>query len=263
MRAVQHETVATLATIPARAALVPRVLTSLHGQVDALHVAFDTLPGSPSDPAWLQGVLEAYEKQTWRAPTLRVRGTHLGDAAKLLALDVAPALTPDTVVLTCDDDFEYPPDYAAFLVQALHTAEARVGGSSVIVSLHGDRFSTSQPTTFRRHRVAVQQCGAPQRRYFPEPHLLPAHVLGTGVAAARASVWRDFRRTLSERAARNCLDLHVAAWCERHAVPRFVVALPRASFLRYLLPKDAPTIWTAAVTEPEDTLVRSTSWKPL
>lgn len=253
-----HETVATLATIPARASVVPRVLASLHGQVDALYVAFDAPPAP--DSGWVQGVVEAYSELAWRAPTLRVRRTHQGDLAKLFALDATPALSPDTVVLTCDDDFEYPPDYAAFLVRALRAAEARVGSSRVLVSLHGERFTTAQPATFRRDRRVVQQCLASQRKYYPQPHLLAAHVPGTGVAAARASLWRDFRRALPADAARNCLDLHLAAWCERHAVTRFVVALPRASFLRYLLPPNAPTIWSAAVTDPEDAVVRSTTW---
>lgn len=256
---------ATLATIPSRAAFAPRAIASLHGQVDELHVALDS-PAVRREDAWFADLQRAVDALTYRGTPWYAASSDYGDAAKLVPWSLTSDATgSQTVVLVCDDDIEYPHDYVWWMVNHLREAE-KLAGKHALVSLHGLALPERSPT-YRRHRRELQHCLAPQHAYWDQPRassLRSAHVLGTGVLAARVETLERFLdEGWSVSHVRNALDLHLARWAEREGVPRFVAPLRREGFLENLLPKDAPSIWADAETAKEDALVSDVTWRPL
>jgi hypothetical protein len=273
-----HDTIATLATIPSRRTFAHKALLSLHSQVDHLHVAFDGRPEwayerEGEGQTWASEVCDAFERDAWRAPWFHTIHTAHGDLAKLLAVEWTRERTQDdgsdTIALVCDDDIEYPHDYVWWMVNHLREAEKLTEGKPAIVGLHGIVLPERSPT-YRRHRRVLQHCLAPQHAYWDQPRassLSPVHVLGTSSVVVRRHVLTRF---LDDETAwtgvsnvRNALDLHLARWAEREGVPRFVAPLRREGFLKNLLPKDAPSIWSDAETAKEDALVSDVTWGPL
>lgn len=111
--------VAGMATFPPREASLRRVLPSLAGQVDEVHL-----------------YLNGYQKPLRGLPSnVRQRtGADLQEAGRYAALDV---LRLPYYFLSCDDDLVYPPDYAARTVAGIERYSRRF-----VVAWHGRRLKT-------------------------------------------------------------------------------------------------------------------------
>lgn len=250
--------VASMATLPARRDLALRAVASLLPQVDVLHLWLDK-----HDAAEAERAEDAFCEL---ASSLDVAWSRIGfargdrgDGGKFSSLAILPG---DARWLVCDDDIEYPSDYAATMAAALDRAES---SGSAVVGLHALRLP-ERCTSYRRERMHVQHC----LRYDTRPeHMTRAHVLGTSSVATRPWYLRGFE-AVDVTSPPNVGDLHLAAWCERQGIPRFCMPLPRERWLGNLLPGDAPSIWDgelsggrSAQSRSEDAVVSSVEWRPL
>ena len=103
--------IASFATVPERRALSPKTTESLARQTDKV---------------------VAYENKAW--------GTLPGDYAKFIPIGQEEC----DYFFTCDDDIQYPPDYAASMIQfsAMH--------SDCVVTAHGRLFTGANQTSYYR-----------------------------------------------------------------------------------------------------------------
>lgn len=102
--------IAQLATIPERASILPRVIKSLIDQVDHINVAM-AIDMLNDDIITKANTLPECLKSSKVFVTFHDNA--LQDGARWIN---APQ-EPDHYVLVCDDDIEYPPDYAATMVR--------------------------------------------------------------------------------------------------------------------------------------------------
>lgn len=140
-----------MASFPPRRAILAQALASLAGQADRIVLCLNGYEAVPPEIAAMEGV-EAV-----------IPPRDLKDAGKFMA---RPA--PDDVVLTCDDDILYPPDYVA---RALELAELETG-----------------PCGFQAHswvwKSQEARMGWRNFMYWKRrPKALRVHMLGTGTAA--------------------------------------------------------------------------------
>jgi hypothetical protein len=256
--------VASMATLPGRRDIALRAVASLLPQVDALYLWLDK-----HTDAEVSAATAAFDDM-WAGlpdfaplwPFVFVFGDK-GDGGKFHPL---PWLADDDVWLICDDDIEYPSDYAATMSDALDIAES---GGSAVVGLHALRLP-ERCTSYRGQRERVQHC----LRYGTRPahrhgECVRAHVLGTSSVATRPRYLRGFE-AVDVSSPPNVGDLHLAAWCERQGIPRYCLPLPRERWLRNLLPGDAPSIWDGDASggrgvqvANEDAVVSSVEWRAL
>lgn len=115
--------IATIATMPSRAETFQRVVERISPQVDRMFVFLDGFDAVPSNLIGREGVTIA-RSQECRS------GLHAAGRFLVLATIETPS-----VVVSVDDDIDYPRDYVDRLVAAL----ARTGGRAV-VGVHGGRF---------------------------------------------------------------------------------------------------------------------------
>lgn len=248
--------VASMATLPARRDIALRAVASLLPQVDALHVWLDKHDNE-------QDIVSRMALCALGGPIYISSGGDRGDGGKFLPLW---ELRDDDVWLICDDDIEYPADYADTMSDALDIAES---GGSAVVGLHALRLP-ERCTSYRGQRERVQHC----LRYGTRPvhrhgECVRAHVLGTSSVATRPRYLRGFE-AVDVSSPPNVGDLHLAAWCERQGIPRYCLPLPRERWLRNLLPGDAPSIWDGDASggrgvqvANEDAVVSSVEWRAL
>lgn len=251
--------VASMATLPHRRDIALRAVASLLPQVDALYLWLDkhTTAEALAAEEMFFDVLIAHGRSD--ESQMGVRHGDLGDGGKFEPL---PSLPDDTVWLICDDDIEYPSDYAEAMVEALALCEydAIIGGSrpDCVVGLHALRLPETCKD-YRRQREHVQHC----LRYDTRPARVEyAHVLGTSSVVTRPRYLRSFE-TVDVTDPPNVGDLHLAAWCERQGIPRYCLPLPRERWLTNLLPDGAPCIWSDRATKNENRVVSSVTWGPL
>lgn len=260
--------VASLATLPARRDIALRAVASLLPQVDALCIWLDK--HSPTEVANACAAFDdAWADAGDMVPRPTVFSGDRGDGGKFYPL---PFLHDDDVWLICDDDIEYPADYATTMVRALCEAEGiPVGPRGIdeewdnvpcVVGLHALRLP-KRCTSYRRQRTHVQHC----LRYDTRPaEMTRAHALGTSSVVTRPRYLRGFE-AVDVSSPPNVGDLHLAAWCERQGIPRYCLPLPRERWLTNLLPGDAPSIWDgdasggrAVQVANEDAVVSSVEW---
>ena len=226
------ETFAFIATIPGREAALQRCVESLRPQVDGVCVFYDK-HGDPN--AHVQRVFVSEYRYGDR-----------GDGAKFYWLQREMPEMHNPFVLVCDDDLEYPPDYAVTMKKHRDRSPGLVGVSGAIIA--------PDATTYRRHRKSFHCLQA-------HDDYTPVNVLGTGTLAGYwyeiASLVRDVDFTDPP----NVADLHLAVSAQTHQ--RKLTVVPRTKdWLTYLLPPDAPTIWSAGELEREARMVQRVSpWK--
>jgi hypothetical protein len=198
---------AVLATMPGREAALAVCLASLRPQVQQLRVICHDMTEPP----------ECVERlaDEWRCePDTR------GSAAKLEWAQRWPGL-----YLGCDDDLEYPPDYAATMLRWVRRWKGRA-----LVTCHG-RVLRPRSTGFLDIRMAVAPRQRTGRAWLNYPG-------GCGLAF-------DTRLAVPEHVpSKNLEEVHLAVWAQRQRVPIFLVP-HSAGWLRYLLPEGhtGPTIW--------------------
>lgn len=200
---------AVLATIPGREAILGRVLASLRPQVEALRVICQDMTAPP--PA----VREFADAWVCHRDTE-------GAAAKFRW-----AREWSGLYLAADDDFEYPPDYAATMLRWVRRwkGAALVTGCGRILG----------PTTARFQDA--KQAFAPRTR-------CPGGWINYGCSGVLAFDTRlEVPTTFPVR---NADEAGLAVWAQRRRVPIYLV--PHAGdWLRYLIEdRQAPTIWAAA-----------------
>jgi len=180
---------AALAAIPGRADILPAVLESLRSQVDRLCVylnGWDSVPECVRDLAdehVLSAENEGAERKLWWAPE------HEG------------------IYLSCDDDFCYPPDYAA----TMSAAVGRFGGQA-IVTAHGRQYRERASTV---HDVVPGSVGM----YYRNVRERWVNYGGTGVMAWDAGKVRVPRYWQH----RNMLDAQLSAWANRSQIPMWLI----------------------------------------
>lgn len=190
---IEEPVVASLASIPERTESLERTVASLLPQVDLLRVY---LNGYEEVPDFLDD------------PKVEVaRCGDLGDGGKFYWLEDGP----DGYRLTCDDDLEYPADYAASMVAAVEEY-----GRRALVGLHGRRLAEN----------GVQEDGFYCLEDVARDEFV--NVLGTGVLAYHTS-------TLPAGAPptlRNMADQWLAAWAQANEIP-CVVRAHRGDWLKH------------------------------
>jgi hypothetical protein len=191
MRRVGH-----VATYPARSANLPVMLESVAPQLDEICV-----------------VLNQYtKKQQQRLPRLDnvtyiIPKEDLKDTGKFL-----PPRGPDEYVFLMDDDLEFPPDYAATLVE-LHE---RLRKENIAVGVHGvvysDLFEGAAPSRFvAKFDKALER-----------PLLV--NQLGTGCVMIRGDLLPPFEYM---QTAQRFVDVRFARYCHESRIG--MICVPRPS----------------------------------
>jgi hypothetical protein len=183
---------ASLATIPSRVHLLERVVASLLPQVDQVHVY---LNGHQQVPAFL-------DRERVVVARSQDHGDR-GDAGKFFWAE-----QPFAYHLVCDDDLEYPSDYASRLVGSIERY-----GRRAVVGVHGVRLTSKIDSYFNSRQVSHFARQLPTDR--------PVHLLGTGTVGYHHSTLRvridDFERP-------NMADVWFGLLCQRQRVPCVAVA---------------------------------------
>lgn len=187
--------VAGLATIPAREAMLGRVVASLRPQVDRLGVF---LNGHRRVPEVLAG--QGIEVRHSVEFGLR------GDAGKFFWCE-----TPDAYLLTCDDDIVYPPDYSARLVDGIERYRRRA-----VVGVHGIKVRPPVGSYYRDRDVLHFRSALAAD--------VGVHLVGTGCAGWYSGA---VRVTSADFARPDMADIWFGLACQRQRVP--VVALARGA----------------------------------
>lgn len=194
--------IASLATVPMRRKGLPIVLESLVGQVDEIRV-------------YLNGHQEVPECVLDFGCTVARSTKHgdRGDGGKFFwAGQHRPAW-----YLTCDDDFEYAPNYVESLIQASMRLQAAV-------SLHGVVLSNALAAG--RHVDWLKQGRARWLRACDRVHEdTPVHVLGTGVACHHSSLVRVSKHDFPQP---HSADIWFSSLCQKQRVRRYVPRHPPA-----------------------------------
>lgn len=198
--------VAALATMPGREAVLARALASLRPQVTEIRVVCHDMTEPPE-------CVRKYADRFVCEPDI------FGSAAKLRWARACGGL-----YLACDDDIEYPPDYAERMLSQVQRFKGRA-----LVTCHG-RVLVPQPSGFKDVQFAAQAFGRTRGAYLNYPG-----------ACALAF---DTRLNVPIEYTRNCEEAGLAIWAQRHRVPIWLVP-HTADWLTYLLPRDEKrTIWS-------------------
>lgn len=209
------KTLAALASIPARAGFLPKVLESLRPQVDRLHVYLNGYTAVPecvrrlADEHVLSPVNQGAERKL-----------HWADAH-------------DGIYLSCDDDFVYPGEYVRTMVDAV----LRWGGRA-IVTAHGRTYRAYPRSVFD---IDPKSLGIIHKRV--DRGRFVNHG-GTGVMAWDASRLK-LPTTFPER---NILDMQVAVWAQQSKVPIWLIP-HKAHWLGALAPMDPKGIFRSSQRE--------------
>jgi hypothetical protein len=203
-------TLAVLATVPGREAAVAVCLASLRPQVDEIRVVCNGFRSYDDVPRAVKDFADEF--------VLMPDDPH-GSAAKLRWASHWAGL-----YLGCDDDLEYPADYAAYMLGRVQRWKGRA-----LVTCHG-RILAGRATKF----TDAVQAWAPQQANDGAWLNYPG-----GCALAF-----DTRLGVPDVVpGKNLEEAHLAVWAQRKGVPIYL-APHAAGYLRYLLAgTDLPTIW--------------------
>lgn len=181
-------TLVAIATTAERVALLPKSLGSLRKQCDLLHVY---LNGHAEVPACVLDLADAH-----------VRSAQNDGADKKFHW----AHEHEGIYLSCDDDFVYPPDYVARMVEAVE----RFGGRA-LVTAHGRTYPPKPAGMADRVRSAMVRELV--------RHGAWVNYGGTGVLA-----WDASRiKVPLEYPVLNRTDVQLSAWANREGIPIWVV----------------------------------------
>lgn len=183
---------ASLATIPARIDNLRRVVQSLLPQVSRLNVYLNDYPNVPDFLKHIKIVTARSQDHG-----------DLGDAGKFWWCERGYDLQ-----LTCDDDIEYPPDYAATML-----AHVERYGRQAIIGVHGSLIQQPFLSYFKSRQIL--HCNADQADD------AFTHIIGTGVAAWHTDTFKPRR---SDFKLPNMGDIWMSVAAKRAGVPVVVVA---------------------------------------
>lgn len=197
---------ASLATIPEREGALRRVVAALEPQVDCLAVSLNDYDAVP---AW-------FAEHPRVMPTLRP-APNGGDAEKFAAVDGW-----EGVVVTCDDDLLYPPDYVDSLLAGLerHPGHAVGYHGGTTLGWNGSAVAASHKRIRCLGDLAADDTDV--------------NVLGTGVTAYHAQevpVWRGLFRFA------NMADVQFACHARRFGI-RMAALEHRTGWLEDICPMD-------------------------
>jgi hypothetical protein len=216
---------AGMATIPSRIDVARKAIASLAPQCSWMYLHLDGHSGDwdswyAHSNALVDHAVNATCGQWGRGAAWKFAPIKSGE------IDDVMLPKPGDILLTCDDDFAYPPDYVATMVAALERAES-ANGRGCVVTAHGATHTGDWRRSYP-DASATRGCR----------HMRRINVPGTGVMAARVSTIRDFPIPTTG----DCReDPRFGVWCQRKGVP--IYAVPHAAgWLRDLLPPDAPTL---------------------
>jgi hypothetical protein len=178
--------------------------------------------------------------------TLRAPGPayDLGDTGKFYG--PYHGVVDDVVWLICDDDLEYPPDYAKKMLEALERYEYKAA-----VSFHGARL-VPPVNNYRGCREGFSCLRDVHRDEV-------VHVLGTGTLGFHSSLF-DPPLTMEDFPVKNMADLWFAKVLQERKIPAVVAKHERGWIKSLLGPKD-PTLWKAGELPETTELVRSLDWQ--
>lgn len=206
---------AALASIPGRERFLPRVLSSLRGQVDRLCVY---LNGYRTVPECVAEIADDYV----------VDPENSGAERKFHW-----AAQHDGIYLSCDDDIGYPADYADTMAAAV-----RRWSGKAIVTAHGRTYTARSKTVHEPEPGSVGIFSARVK----EGHWVNHG--GTGVMAWDASVVR----MPTEWPDRNLADMQVAAWAQQERVPMWLVP-HRSRWFNSYAPMDPNGVYCSSRAE--------------
>lgn len=200
---------AALATIPGREAVLAGALTSLRPQVEVLRVVCHDMAEPPACVRQLADEWVCKPDGEGAAAKFRWAGSWSG------------------LYLAVDDDFAYPPDY----VETMRRWVRRWKGAALVVGC-GRILS---PTTARFQDA---------KRIFAPRQDCPGGWINYGCSGVLAFDTR--LQVPSTFPVRNADEAGLAVWAQRRRVPFWLVA-HKAGWLRYLIEdREAPTVWKAA-----------------
>jgi hypothetical protein len=185
--------IAGMATMPSRAALLPRALEAVLPQIDRLHLFLDRFDDVPACARDVKIIV--YRSQ--EAGDLRANG-------KLLGLAEAPA---DALYFTMDDDIAYPRNYTARM--AAHMARY---DHAIALGVHGLRLHA--PIT----RYLESRRAHPRAKPLVIDRAM--HILGTDTVVIPKAL-----ATFDVRAwdAVNMVDLNFAYELAQRRIPRVII----------------------------------------
>lgn len=202
---IVSRSLAALATVPGREAALARCLASLRPQVERIAVVCHDLEHPPD-------CVREFADEWICEPDTRGANAKFHWASSWIGL-----------YLACDDDWEYPPDYAATMLRWVKRWKGRA-----LVTTHGRVFEGS-PTHFRK---ASAGWGPRQRNdggWINYP--------GAGALAF------DTRLAVPQLPGKNVDEAELAIWAQRRRVPIWMVP-HSAAWLAWLLENmQVPTIW--------------------
>lgn len=187
--------IASLATIPSRAGILPSTIASLLDQVDRLNVY---LNGFRNVPAFLKhrkiNAITSQQFGDW------------GDAGKCWWAEDASGY-----YFTVDDDILYPPDYCEVLIRKIEEL-----GRNAVVGVHGVVLVDPFHNYHASRRVYHFESALPEDRF--------VHILGTGTLAYYHTA---IRVNVGRFLVRNAADIFFGMFAQQQAVPLVAVARGR------------------------------------
>jgi hypothetical protein len=205
--------VATIPTMPSRVGVLETAIKSIVKQVDAVFVY---LNGFSEIPAFLMEIPGVHA---------RIPEKDHGSTSRFLVSH--ETLSAETLILSCDDDLEYPPNYAA----TLYGAFKRYGG---VITCHGRLLMRGRPLSgwFRGFWQAVYPCLERQDRDSV------VDICGTGAMLYRQG---DIRPLPEHFQAPNYDDVEFSI-ISRQLGLKITCVAHADGWIRYLYPP-GPSIW--------------------
>lgn len=199
-----EKSIGRMATVPWRTDILPRVVQSLAGQLDELHI--------------YTGDCEVPDEVRNLSSVRVTPGPNVGDRGRWTG-----GKDDDGYVLCLDDDILYPPDYVARMIATLNQYQCKA-----VMGVHARTFHRPKPQSY---------FGDSETWHFAAKLHAPqtVHLLGTGTLAYHTDLIRfdsdDFEYA-------NVADLIVATSLERRGIPRIAIAR-QANWLRQLPVKES------------------------
>lgn len=132
---------------------------------------------------------------------------NLGSSAKFYMTD-----EQEGYILTIDDDFFYPDDYAQKMIAGIEKYKRKA-----LLTGHGRRITQMPCPSYYNERAEFFQCTKECKKYER------IHITGTGVSAWHSDT---FTIDLSVFKRRNMCDLFFSEFLEQNGIPRYVVPHP-------------------------------------
>lgn len=183
--------VAQIATIPERYETLRIARTSLITQVDLIRIFYD----SPTDG--------------WKFKNLR-------------------ELSPDDIIIVCDDDIEYPPDFVSTLLSYLKPG--------IVVTVMGKNLNPRPVESYYKANAEYY------RTFYDNENLVQVEIPGTCGLAFHRSTCPDldhhYFKSINS-------DVWMGVYCKEHNIPAYVIPHSGGwlTNLMPMLPKDTPSVF--------------------